>query len=211
VAGKPAGAGQTKKARLVRLPRVGRRPGRQRRSRRLFWAAIGVGVAALIAVGIELIPLGGPNHAISTPPRLGPYLLDPSLAARMHAEQLRDNIVANSDGEASHVVYGVYADNSTAVAKSGPLVMLFIGGNLSGSSPSSFISSFMGKLAGAAPTSAGSLGGEAACVPGGSGRLAECAWADNDTFGLVASPTLSATALARELRQVRGLVEHVAR
>jgi hypothetical protein len=85
---------------------------------------------------------------------------------------------------------------------------LFIGGNLSGSSASSFISSFVGRVPGAFTTATGSLGGSAACVPSVSGRPAECAWADNDTFGLVASTTLSGEALASEMRQLRPQVEH---
>ena len=87
-------------------------------------------------------------------------------------------------------------------------IVLFIGGNLSGTSASSFITSFIGKLPGAVTTAAGPLGGEAACVPSAGGNPAECAWADNDTFGLVASPTLDAQALASELRQMRIQVEH---
>jgi hypothetical protein len=40
--------------------------------------------------------------------------------------------------------------------------------------------------------------------------VAECVWADNDTFGVVASQTLSASSLANELRQMRPMVEHQA-
>jgi len=63
----------------------------------------------------------------------------------------------------------------------------------------------------AVTTSAGSLGGSAACLPSVSGHPAECAWADNDTFGVVLAPTLSATELAGELRAMRPLVEHRAK
>ena len=45
-------------------------------------------------------------------------------------------------------------------------------------------------------------------VPGAAGHLTECAWADNDTFGVLASPTLSASALGAELRQMRPALEH---
>ena len=48
-------------------------------------------------------------------------------------------------------------------------------------------------------------------VPSVDGRVAECVWADNDTFGVVASQTLSASSLAHELRQMRPLVEHRAK
>ena len=86
------------------------------------------------------------------------------------------------------------------------MIILFVGGHLSGSA-NSFISSFTGLLPGAFVTSAGSMAGQAACVPSYSGHLAECAWADNDTFGFIASPTLGATALSAQLRQIRPLVE----
>jgi hypothetical protein len=42
------------------------------------------------------------------------------------------------------------------------------------------------------------------------GRVAECVWADSNTFGVVASQTLGTTGLANEMRQMRPLVEHVA-
>jgi hypothetical protein len=126
----------------------------------------------------------------------------------MGAQALRAAIVKKGSGEATHVVDAVYEISSGPAAKSGPLFILFIGGNLSGSA-SSFISSFTGLLRGASVTNPGALGGQAACVPGYAGHPAECAWADNDTFGLFASPTLSATALGNELRSMRPLVEHV--
>jgi hypothetical protein len=151
----------------------------------------------------------------------------------MKAAQVRHSIVAQSNGEASNVVAAVYESTasqpspspspghgSTAPSGAGASgasptapggtsqIVLFIGGNLSGTSASSFITSFIGKLPGAVTTAAGPLGGEAACVPSAGGNPAECAWADNDTFGLVASPTLDAQALAGELRQMRLQVEH---
>jgi hypothetical protein len=55
------------------------------------------------------------------------------------------------------------------------------------------------------------MAGDAACVPRIPDGVAECAWADDDTFGVVASPTLSVSALAAELRDVRPQVEHLAK
>jgi hypothetical protein len=159
-------------------------------------------------LGANLLTRTGPAHTISTPSRLRGYVLESALANDMGAQALRTEIVKKGNGEASHVVDAVYEDSTGPAAKSGPLIILFIGGNLSGSA-SSFISSFTGLLPSAFVTSAGSLGGQAACVPGVSGHPAECAWADNDTFGLIASPTLSASALGSELRAIRPLVEHI--
>ena len=150
----------------------------------------------------------GPAHTVSTPTKLDAYALQPQLAKTMGAQALGARILKMGKGEATHVVDGVYEVSTGPAAKSGPLFILFIGGNLSGSA-SSFISSFTGLLPGASVTSPGSLGGQAASVPGYARHPAESAWADNDTFGLFASPTLSATALGNELRAMRPLVEHV--
>jgi hypothetical protein len=159
-------------------------------------------VAAVGVVAVHFMSGGGPSHAISTPQRLGSYVEEPSLASGMGANALRSKILAAGGGEASHVVDAVYEDSA---GKSGPLIVLFVGGNLSGSA-SSFISSLTG-LPGAFVINPGSLQGQAACVPGT--HLSECAWADNDTFGVIASPVLSATALGNELRTMRPMLEHV--
>jgi hypothetical protein len=214
--------------------RAGRRTSR-RRARRVYAAVGGVVVIAGAAVAFEMLQASapsGPAHQISTPQRIGSYVQAPALAASMKASQVRRSIVTQSNGEASNVVAAVYessasqpspstspghgstgpssgsASPSTPGSAANSQIVLFIGGNLSGTSASSFITSFIGKLPGAVATAAGPLGGEAACVPSAGGNPAECAWADNDTFGLVASPTLGAQALASELRQMRLQVEH---
>ncbi len=167
-------------------------------------------ILALVAVLVTNMMGGGSGvtHSISTPTQLNGYVLQPQLAQSMGAAGLRTDIVKKGNGEATNVKDAVYEVSTGPAAKSGPLFVLFIGGNLAGSA-SSFISSFTGLLPGAFVTSPGSLGGQAACVPGYAGHPAECAWADNDTFGLFASPDLSVTALRNELLAMRPLVEHV--
>jgi hypothetical protein len=192
---------------------TGRRAAR-RKVRHPVRLAIGGGTVAVVAAAAAvLVPHAlsgyrGPAHSISTPSKLQAYVQDPALAAGMGAQALRAEIVKKGNGEASHVVDAVYEDSAGPGAKSNPLILLFVGGNLSGSA-GSFISSFKGLLPSAFVTGPGSLGGQAACVPGVGGHPAECAWADGDTFGLIASPALSASGLARELRLMRPLVEHV--
>jgi hypothetical protein len=170
-------------------------------------------VGALAAGGILLHGSGilgrtgsGPVHHIVTPGKLLSYTQNPSLAKGMGAQALRDKILAKGQGEASHVVDAVYEDAASPGSKAGPQILLFVGGNLSGSAQS-FISSFTGQLHGSFGTSAGALGGQAACVPGSGGHPAECVWADGDTFGVVASPSLGAGTLSGELRSIRPLVE----
>jgi trimeric autotransporter adhesin len=190
-------------------PKAGRAKKRRSRRRIAFGVAAGAGCAAVAAavVAAEALTGSAQAHSITTPTRLGDYVQAPALAAGMGASALRAKIVASSNGEASHVLDAVYDDSTGPAAKSGPLIILFVGGNLTGSA-GSFIQSLTQTLPGAFVTSAGTLPGQAACVPSAHGRLAECAWADNDTFGVIASPVLSATALASELRQMRPQLEH---
>jgi len=209
-----AGSGPGAAASPAQAGRTGgkAKPGRRKR-RRAYLLAGGAGVVVVAAVGFELLPSGGggPAHVISTPQRLGNWVQAPALASSMNATELRKSIVAQSGGDASHVAAVVYQANSGANTAAGPQIVLFIGGNRSGSSPGAFIASFIGSQPGAVTTSPGPLGGAAGCVPSAAGGLAECAWADNDTFGLVTSPTLSTDALAGVLRQLRPEVEHRAR
>ena len=151
---------------------------------------------------------GGVTHVLTTPANLGDFSKQPKLAEQMHAAALRSQILRESAGGAANVVYAVYEDSTGPAAASGPQIVLFIGGNLKGASDGSVISTFTGKVEGSETTSAGSLGGAAACVPSVDGRLAECVWADDDTFGVVASQTLSPTRLASEMRQMRPMIEH---
>ena len=149
-------------------------------------------------------------HVLTTPAKLGAYAQEPGLAAEMDAKTLQQQIIAQGAGHARNVIYAVYEDSTGPAAASGPQIILFIGGNLSGSSAGSFISTFTSRLPGAVTTSAGPLGGEAACAPSTDGRPAACLWADNDTFGVITSATLSVTGLADEMRQMRPMVEHQA-
>jgi hypothetical protein len=201
------------KSRTTDVSRNAGRKAARRKVRHPVRLVLGGGTVAVVAAaGVVLVPhllkAGGPAHSISTPTRLQAYVQDPALAASMRASALRSEIVAKGNGEASHVVDAVYEDSTSGpTAKKAPLILLFVGGNLSGSA-ASFIASFTGTLTGAFVTNPGSLGGQAACVPGVGGHPAECAWADGDTFGLIASPNLGASALANELRSIRPQVEH---
>jgi hypothetical protein len=153
---------------------------------------------------------GGAPHVLTTPAKLGAYVQEPELATAMDVKTLQQQIVKQGAGHARNVIYAVYEDSTGPAAASGPQVIIFIGGNLSGSSAGSFISTFTSRLPGAMTTSAGALGGEAACAPSTDGRPAACLWADNDTFGVVTSATLSVSGLADEMRQMRAMVEHEA-
>jgi len=185
-------------------------------SRVWLWAgAAGLAVGVVvIAAGALLLVSSGPAHALVIPARLGAYVRKPQLEQQMNAKNLQQQVVTKSAGQASHVVDAVYEDNSAAAGGTSPQVFLFIGGQLSGVSPSGFIASFTKQFQGAKTTSAGSMGGQAACVNAQAsvaGSVALCTWADNDTFGLVASPTMDSAQLAAQMRAIRPQVERPAK
>ncbi len=154
----------------------------------------------------------GPAHVLVTPAKLGDYVRRPQLEQKMGAKQLQRQVIARSAGQARHVVYAVYENSAGGTDGKTPQIMLFIGGNLSGTSAGDFISSFASQSKDAQVTSAGSLGGQAACVKAQAsvqGSVALCTWADNDTFGLVASPAMNVSQLAAQMRAIRPSVEHV--
>ncbi|HEY6278096.1 MAG TPA: hypothetical protein VIX86_17390 [Streptosporangiaceae bacterium] len=186
-------------------------------SRSRIWLYAGVAglavVGSLVLAGTMLLGHGGPAHTLITPAKLGAYVRSPQLEQQMGARGLQQQVISRSAGQASHVIYAVYENNATASGGS-PQVILFIGGHLSGVSPSGFISSFSTQFKGASSTSPGSMGGSAACVNANAnvtGQVALCTWADNDTFGVVASPTMSAAQLAAQMRTIRPQVEHTAK
>jgi hypothetical protein len=197
--GKPSGRGQVKGLKRSRV-----------------WLLAG---AAGLIVGVVVVTVGalllggkGPAHALVTPVNLGAYVRKPQLEQQMHAKELQQQVVAKSAGQASDVIDAVYEANSGAAGGTSPQVILFIGGHLSGVSPAGFITSFTKEFKGASSTGAGSMGGRAACVNAQgnvAGSVAMCTWADNDTFGLVASPTMDATELGAQMRAIRPDVEHV--
>ena len=185
-----------------RQPRVGRDG-----PRKILILAASVMVAVLAVAASYLVFKPQPPHAVSTPATLGGYTRQPENAT---ARALKQRILAAATGDVKNVVAAVYQRTTGPGTSNGPKIVVFIGGNLAGNaSASSLISAYMTRLHGAFGTSAGPLGGQAACAPGSNGGLAECTWADNDTFGVIVSATLTPAALADEMRQMRPLVEHV--
>jgi hypothetical protein len=170
--------------------------------------AAGVGGASILLHG------GGRTHVLVIPDKLGTFVRKPQLEHQMNIGAVRQQVIAKSAGQASHVVSAVY-ENSTAVSATGqPQIMLFIGGNLAGVSPSAFVSGFTTEFRGAQAASPGSMGGSASCVkaqaaaPAG---VALCIWADGDTFGVVTSPTMDDAQLSAQMRAARPLIERPAK
>ena len=218
----PRRGGQTGGTGALVRPRPGSRPVGRRRGRsgdhKLWIALAGVVVVmagALAAIFLLAFPSGprGPAHTLVTPNQLNAFVRRPALEQQMNVGQLRQDVINMSSGQARRVVEAVYeAGNSTT--GSTPQIVLFIGGNLLNASPMVSVTSFTQRFKGASVTSAGSLGGEAACVNATAaepGSVAMCAWFDNDSFGEVVSPTMNATALANTMRQIRPHVELIAK
>jgi hypothetical protein len=179
----------------------------------LVWGSA-AGVTAVIVLVLALLSVRGPTgprHVLSAPGTIGTYVRRPQLEQQMNARQLQQQVMSRSAGQASHVLSAVYENRAGVAGTSPPQILLFIGGHLAGTSAADFISSFRSQFQGAMTTGAGPLGGQAACVSARSGVVAVCAWADNDTFGVLASPTMHAAQLGAQLRAIRPDLEHVAR
>jgi hypothetical protein len=182
-----------------------------------LWTGVAVVVIAFGAVAATALlsrSSSSLSHTLVAPAKLGSYVRRPQLERQMNARQLQQQVIAKSAGQASHVVSAVYENSAGVAGNAPPEIILFIGGNLAGVSPTGFITSFTDQFKGAQHTSAGSLGGKAACVNAQSsaaGSVALCTWADSDTFGVVASPTMGLDQLAAQMRAIRPGVEHLAR
>src|SRR5437773_1466064 len=89
---------------------------------------------------------------------------------------------------------------------------LWLSLGLPGTSPASSIATLIHMHPGAHLVPAGPMGGSAACfeqTAGTAASVAMCAWFDNDSFGILVSPTLSAASLANLMMQDRPLIELV--
>lgn len=198
-----------------RQGRPRKRAGR-RRGRLLLWTGLTVLVAAAVAVGAMMFLAHGSGraHVLVTPAKLGTFVRRPQLEQQMNVGQLQKQVIASSSGQASHVVSAVYENSAGVSGTAQPQIVLFIGGNLAGVSPAGFISGFTTQFKGAQATSAGPMGGSASCVDAQAGDpngVAMCIWADNDTFGVVASPTMSLTQLSAQMREIRPTLEQPAK
>ena len=194
-------------------PRSGRRPKKARKSflrRPRTYVLTGCCLAAPGAGVVYFMPKATQTHAIAVPTRLPGFVLEPSMIESAGASALRSHLVASSGGEATRVQDAVYEDSASATGNSAPQIVVFVGGHLAGSASSLHRQLLhLQALPGAFNINPGMLHGQAACAPSRSGQPAECAWADNDTFGVLVSPSLTASALSAELRQMRPYIDHV--
>jgi len=190
------------------------RAGLRRGDHRLWLALLGVVLAAAAVIAIiklEFPPPDGSVHEMVTPARIGPYVRTADLENQIKVAQLRDEVTQLNPGSASDVKSAVYESGNSA-GGSTEQIMMFIGGHLANAAPATSIADFTQKFTGASSVSAGSLGGQAACVDEAAGTpdsVSVCVWFDNDSFGEIVSPTLNATSLASMMRTVRPDLEIV--
>jgi hypothetical protein len=200
------------KAAAAAKRQIGRRRGRSN-DHRLWFVLIAVLVvfAAVLAVVVKfefLSSHSGPAHRMTVPDKIGAFSRTANLEHSADLNALKAKVIASSAGQASNVVSAVYESGNSAAGKTAQIVM-FIGGHLANADPTASIAGFTQQYKGAKVVSAGPGGGQAACVPDGTGAnaAAMCVWFDNDSFGELVSPTMNATALAKELQSVRPAVE----
>ena len=146
--------------------RTGRRRGRSNDHR--LWLALGgvlvTAVAAIVGIlKFELPSHSGPVHTMVTPAKIGSYLRTVDMERQTNVSELRNEVIKMSSGQASDVKSAVYESGNSAAGNTEQIVM-FIGGHLANAAPASSIGSFRQNFANAAVVSAGSLGGQAACV-----------------------------------------------
>jgi hypothetical protein len=193
--------------------RTGRRRGRSNDHR--LWLALGgvVITAAAAIVGIvkfEFPSHSGPVHAMATPARIGSYVRTVGLEREANVAVLRNEIIKMSSGQATKLASAVYESGNSAAGGTEQIVML-IEGHLANADPAASIASFRQQFRGASVVSPGALGGQAACVEQGTGSTAKsvCVWFDNDSFGVIVSPTMNSAALANVMHTFRPAVELV--
>ncbi|HEV2376798.1 MAG TPA: hypothetical protein VGS19_32070 [Streptosporangiaceae bacterium] len=195
---------------LAEVVRLEDAHGNGRGKRVWLWA----GAAAVVAVSAGAVAassmLGShvTPHVLVIPSHLGAFQRNPQLEQQLDVKELQQQVITKSGGQATHVVSAVYENGTSGSSTS--QIMLFIGGNLSGVSPATFVASFTNQFKGASGANPGTMGGSASCVNSQAstgGRMALCTWADGDTFGVVASPTMSVTALSAQMLTIRPIVE----
>jgi len=102
-------------------------------------------------------------------------------------------------------VTAVYESGNSAAGNDTQIVM-FVGAHLANADPNAAIAAFTQQVKGAKVVSPGPGGGKAVCFQGGK-LEALCAWFDNDSMGILDSPSMKADALAKEMQAMRPSVE----
>jgi len=196
-----------------RRPSTGRR--RAGSGDRRLWFGLG-GVMAVAAAAIFLIiqfefpSASGPTHTLSIPDKIGSYAISNAVGSK-DLTSLRQEFVQMTHGQATDVLSGAFQAGGPTTGGT-PEIVMTIDAHLANDNASSSIAGFMSDYKDAAMEPAGPLGGQAACAESAAGtadNVAICAWFDNDSFGVLVSPSMNAKVLAGQLQTFRSAVEHV--
>jgi hypothetical protein len=207
--------GQDDRADAKRGKRRGRRDGRQ-------WMALGaIAIVAAGAIGGVLVKhvfsgASGPAHTVAAPHSLDGFTRATSLEQQNHVSTLAESFAKSSGGQASDLQSAVYqqgnlnptaagAAGSAAVASAGANAQLFIfvGGKLAGADVAGNMTNFEQAHTGTQLVSSGTTGGEEACGTDPGNGQSMCVWFDNDTFGVLMSPSMNTAKLAATMNTVR--------
>jgi hypothetical protein len=190
--------------------RIGRRRGGSNDHR--LWLGLGgvVVVAAAAIFGIIKLefPPGGPAHELVTPARVASYQWAPALEQKSGLPALHNEFSKMLGGQ---VVSREY-ESGAAPGASSPEIVLYLGGHLPNQSPVNSMHNFQQEFKNAVQVNAGPMGGDAVCVEtavGTTNSVALCAWFDDDSVGVVDSPTMTTSQLASVMLQFRPVVELV--
>ena len=149
-------------------------------------------------------------HTVVMSAALGPYKWAPDLEKNAGLPVLAASAAEIGGGQVSGSRARTY--ERPAPGEGSPQLLEVIGGRLPSTSPASSVITLIRKYPSARVVPAGPMGGSAACfeqTAGTAGSVAMCAWSDDDTFGILVSPTLNAADLANLMVQDRPLIELV--
>src|SRR5260370_33915562 len=106
---------------------------------------------------------GGAAHRMPSPPQIGSYMRTVDMEKETKLNQLRNEVIKMSSGQASGVVAAVYESGNSAAGNTAQIVM-FVCAHLANAAPASSFASFTRKSPWATRVSAGTLAGKSACV-----------------------------------------------
>jgi hypothetical protein len=194
------------------VPRIGRRRGGSKDHR--LWIGLGgvviVAAAAIFGIVKFEFPSGGETHTLTTPATIdGCYARNPGLAKSMGLPALITKMTKTSGG--TDPVSAAYEGPCGTTASSATQIVAVLEAHLANDSPAGGLRGFMQEYPNAKTVSAGPLGGEAGCTESNSisssSSVALCSWFDDDSFGVIFSPTMSPTQLATAMLKIRSAVE----
>jgi Caspase domain len=187
--------------------RHGLRKGARASRKWLVWGILAAVLSGIIAgilstsVSPSSSPPIGKTYEVVAPEQVGGWVLQPAIGREMGVRQLSVAILNADKGQMSEVVSGVYESrNAPTINK--PL-FLFVGGRTI--SPTASFDDYTKAMGRVRRVPAGPLGGIAACIlrPAHSDHPNECVWFGGDSFGALASPTMTLTTLAKLLVALR--------